>query len=165
MNPFPKFVAIAACDPRGLIGNKGKLPWYYPEDLEHFYRSTQGHVIIMGYHTFVSLPKRALADRTCIVFTKKHQVDPSMAHSVKSLAELRRYYAAHPELLEKTQFVVGGSSIFSLFFSEHLISEALITLIHKQYEGDSYFPLHYLSSWHKKTLHANQEFTIVRYTP
>jgi len=163
--PLPKFTAIAACDPQGVIGKKGKLPWHYPADLEHFYRSTHGQVMIMGYNTFVSLPKRAFANRVCIVFTKNHQIDPSAATSVSSLADLERYYTSHPDLLQKTNFVVGGSSIFSLFFAKHLIAEALITHIHGSYEGDAYFPLQYLNGWHKKNLHTNQDFTIDLYTP
>ena len=36
---------IAAHDPNLVIGNNGKLPWRYPEDLKHF-KNTLGNVIM-----------------------------------------------------------------------------------------------------------------------
>ena len=43
---------IAAHDPNLVIGNNGKLPWRYPEDLKHFKKHTLGNVIIMGRGVF-----------------------------------------------------------------------------------------------------------------
>jgi len=159
---LPKFIAIAACDPNGVIGNAGKLPWHYPEDLEHFYRSTEEAVMVMGYNTFCSLPARAFVGRTCLVLTRNHEVKNAI--SLRSLAELETYYRNHPELLEKPNFVIGGAAIFTLFFAEHLIELALITEIHKDYEGDVKFPLDSIVGWHKKTILAGKEFSIILYT-
>ncbi len=33
---FRKIIGIAACDPTGVMGKNGVLPWHYPEDLKHF---------------------------------------------------------------------------------------------------------------------------------
>jgi len=156
-----KFIAIAACDPNGVMGKEGKLPWHYPEDLDHFYRSTEGAVMVMGYKTYASLPPRAFTGRTCLVLTQNHPVKNGIA--LKSLEELKIYYEQHPELLEKPNFVVGGAAIFALFFAEGLIDKVWMTEIHKTYEGDVYFPLQAIANWRKKTLQENKDFTINLY--
>jgi dihydrofolate reductase len=42
----------------GVIGRDGALPWRLPEDLAHFREVTDGHPVIMGRATWVSLPER-----------------------------------------------------------------------------------------------------------
>ena len=64
-----KITGLMACDPDGVIGNKGALPWSYPEDLSHFQRTTHGQVMIMGQKTFESTPMELLKNRFNIVFS------------------------------------------------------------------------------------------------
>lgn len=161
---LPKFVAIAACDPLGVIGKGGRLPWHCPEDLEHFYRSTLDQVIIMGYQTFSSLPDRVFQNRHCFVFTQNHTIDKEGVVPIGHLKELEDFYSSHPTLWGKTNFVIGGSRIFELFFREHLIEVALMTHMRTLYEGDSYFPLHYIASWSEKTLCTGLNFAIHLHT-
>lgn len=47
---------IIAIDKKGVMGNKGKLPWKLPDDLKHFKEETYGSTIIMGSKTYFSLP-------------------------------------------------------------------------------------------------------------
>lgn len=161
---LPRFIAIAACDIRGVIGKNGTLPWHCPEDLQHFRKSTLGHVMIMGYKTFLSMPPRAFEGRTSFVFTKRHRIDNNVATQVNCLEELADIYSTSKHLLDKTQFVIGGETIFDLFFKHHLIGNALITHLHNSYEGDTYFPLRCLDGWVKETIQKNSEFSIVRHT-
>jgi dihydrofolate reductase len=202
-----KFTALAACDPNGVIGKNGAHPWYCPEDLRFFRKTTMGHVMIMGYKTYLTMPPRAFVGRTSFVFTKNHTVDTTLATPVASVEELMSIYASQKQLLEqqleaqtrplrdefaelsiqadeakpgsllsgetpsfqegvlqKTQFVIGGADIFELFFSHGLITSALMTLMNKSYDGDTYFPLRHLNNWSQSTLHQTSEFTIKEYT-
>lgn len=158
-----KFTAIAACDPQGVIGSGGTLPWHYPEDLKHFRSTTLGHTMVMGYKTFLSMPPQAFEGRTCFVFTKHHIVDKRLATQVSGLKELAQIYAKHPKLLEKTPFVIGGEEIFNLFFAHELVECALITHLQKSYEGDTFFPLNFIANWAKEILQSKPAFSIIKY--
>ena len=60
---------IAAVDPNGVIGINGRLPWYYPEDLQKFKSLTMGETLLMGRKTFESLPGR-LEGRKIVILTR-----------------------------------------------------------------------------------------------
>ena len=61
---------IVAHARNGAIGLDGKLPWYLPEDLKHFKRTTLGKPVIMGRKTWESLG-RPLPGRKNIVITRQ----------------------------------------------------------------------------------------------
>ena len=54
---------IVAIDKNLGIGFKNKLLKSIPEDLKRFKRLTTGSVVIMGYNTYLSLPKKPLPNR------------------------------------------------------------------------------------------------------
>ena len=43
-----KLAQIVAVARNGVIGRNNQLPWYLPEDLKYFKRTTMGKPIIMG---------------------------------------------------------------------------------------------------------------------
>ena len=61
--------AVIAIGLRGQFGLRGRLPWEgnrgreYVADVERFFELTRGHVVIMGQHTFTSVPDFAFKDR------------------------------------------------------------------------------------------------------
>ena len=141
---FPSFTALAACDPHGVMGHQGGLPWHCPEDLHHFRNTTLSHVMIMGYRTF-----RNFDGRTNILFT--------------NFEELEEQYALHKEWLDQENYVIGGAKTFTRFFEKQLIKSALITQMKKSYEGDTIFPLHFLDGWSHKLIRETAEFRLVKY--
>ena len=160
---LPRFIAIAALDSRGVIGLNGHLPWDVPEEKKHFRKSTEGHVIIMGHTTFLSMPRKTLVKRTSIVFSKRHSVDQSLALQVKSLEDLSKLYSEKPSFLKKKQFIIGGGEMFNLFFENNLIESAILTHFHTSYPGETYFPVDYLKTWPREVLSHHREFSIYRY--
>lgn len=162
---MPHFTALAACDPQGVMGRNGTLPWQCPEELRHFRQTTWDHVMIMGYKTFIAMPLTAFEGRQSFVFSKNHVVDPLVAKQVASIEELYQLYTAEPALLEKTSFVIGGSEIFELFFERGLVESALISFLKNSYEGDTFFPLHFLKGWRQEKIQEKAEFSVVRYSP
>jgi len=50
-----KIIGIVAVGKNLEIGKDGKLPWHYPADLSFFKRTTSGHVIVMGFNTWLSI--------------------------------------------------------------------------------------------------------------
>ena len=65
--------SVARPDQPSIIGRDGQLPWHLPEDLAHFRAVTRGHPVIMGRHTWESLPPRfrPLPQRRNIVLTRR----------------------------------------------------------------------------------------------
>lgn len=158
---LPRFTAIAACARNGVMGNKGKLPWHYPADLKHFRETTLNQVMVVGRKTFESMPPQLFKERTGIVLTKTHLIEATQqAHDLEAL---EKFYSQNPNLLGKTQFVIGGREIFDLFFNHELIERAIITHIHTSHEGDVNFPLEAIQGWEKKRLFDYPDFSIWEY--
>lgn len=128
---------IAAVAKGNVIGYRGRMPWRntYKEDMQHFRRITMGHPIIMGRKTWESLPVRPLEGRKNIVVST--QIKPSCegqiyyANSVLGAIAIARASDPMP-------FVIGGGSIYREALP--YVSHMYLTRIHKEYEGDTFFP-------------------------
>lgn len=157
---FEKILGIAACDPQGVIGKEGELPWHCPEEVKHFSETTSGSPMIIGYRTFTSLPVHYFKDRTTIVFT--HQKDISNGNlNIIFVSSLDDFFAI--QKVFKALYVVGGGEIYRLFLEENLISEFILTKMKNQYEGDTFFPLSLLNNWPALEIAETTTFTIHRY--
>ena len=77
---------IVARARNGVIGKDNSMPWYLPEDLKHFKRTTLGKPVIMGRKTWESLPK-ALPGRLNIVITRQPDYVAEGATVVASVEE------------------------------------------------------------------------------
>lgn len=123
---------IAAIDKNRGIGNKNNLLAHISEDLKYFKRVTDGHTIVMGYNTYMSLPIRPLPNRKNIVLTTKN-IDLPGATVIHSLDELFNEIT-----LEEEAFICGGASIYEqlLPFADKLY----ITHIFEEFEADTFFP-------------------------
>jgi len=135
----PRIYLVAAVASNGIIGANGALPWRLPEDLQHFKRVTMGHPVIMGRKTWESL-KGPLPGRDNIVVTRTAGYETPGAAVASSLEAALALCLGEP-----VAFVVGGSSLFA----ESLPSAAglVMTEIHKDYEGDTWFPPYDRSRW------------------
>lgn len=60
---------IAAMASNRIVGNKNQLPRHYSVDLQHFKKVTTGHIVVMGYNTFLSIGKQ-LPNRRNIILSK-----------------------------------------------------------------------------------------------
>jgi dihydrofolate reductase len=61
---------IVAMTPERVIGLDGRLPWHHPADLSRFKRLTLGSAVLMGRHTWESLPKKPLPGRRNLVLAR-----------------------------------------------------------------------------------------------
>jgi dihydrofolate reductase len=141
-------VAIAR---NGVIGANGTLPWRLPEDLKHFKRVTLGHPVIMGRRTWESL-KGPLPGRENIVVSRRAGFEAPGAHVASSLQAALALCHDAP-----VACVIGGSALFaeSLPIADGLI----ITEIHQDYAGDTYFPEWDRAAWRvaQKEEHTSAE--------
>jgi dihydrofolate reductase len=128
---MPRLIAIVAMSANRVIGREGKLPWYYPEDLKFFKRTTLGHPILMGRATFDSIG-RPLPGRQNIVLSRTMAPREGVT-VIRDVSELPQVCGE-----AETIFVIGGARVF-----EELLSQCdglYLTYITKNYEGDVLLP-------------------------
>jgi dihydrofolate reductase len=141
----------------GVIGQRNSLPWHLPEDLAHFKRSTLGCPVIMGRKTWDSLPARfrPLPGRLNIVVTRQHGWQAEGALVAQSIEQA---CALCPR--DSTAWVIGGAEMYALALP--LATEALVTEIDAEFEGDAYAP-HLGHAWHEITREPHQSATGLPY--
>ena len=131
---------IAAIAENFAIGNNNRLLWHIPEDMRRVKKLTTDNVIIMGKTTYFSLPKRPLPGRINLVISDNksdHFEGCLMAYSFEdTLVKMSE---------EKENFVFGGASVYKQFLP--LASRLYITLVHKKFEADAFFPAFDLAEW------------------
>lgn len=96
---------IVAATLNGEIGYKNTIPWKLPGDLGRFRRiTTAAGTVIMGRHTFESLPTRGLVGRSLIVVSRSYKArfGPSLDSSFDIRTADRLY-----EALELAQTLPG----------------------------------------------------------
>lgn len=111
---------IAALDRNNVIGQDGQLPWHLPGDLRRFRELTNGHHVIMGRLTWMSIPQPTMGDlilpgRRVIVLTgnaaRYHQYIPPYVTTMTSLTAA----LDHAKAAGDTEcFLAGGAEVYAL---------------------------------------------------
>ncbi len=122
---------IVAHARNGAIGIDGKLPWYLPEDLKHFKRTTLGKPVIMGRKTWESLG-RPLPGRKNIVITRQADYVAEGACVVPTIEAALEAVKDEP-----VAFIMGGAQIYEQTLP--LVKVAHVTIINADYDADAYF--------------------------
>ena len=128
--PLALIVAVAR---NGVIGKDGDLPWHVSEDLKHFKKTTNGHVIIMGRKTHDSIG-RALPRRRNIVVTRQPDLRFAGCETANDLEEA----IALARTTDACPFIIGGASLYEEALP--IATELHLTTIDQDVEGDTYFP-------------------------
>jgi dihydrofolate reductase len=153
---------IAAVAANNVIGKKNDLPWYLPEDLARFKELTKGHPVIMGRKTYESILKRIkkpLPGRQHFVLTRnsnEYKIDEQFLNQVTLCSSLDEAIEQAQEMDEQI-FIIGGEKLFSDAIEKCDVIE--LTEVHKDYEGDAYFPQFDKSQWNKAEVdHGDYSF-------
>lgn len=131
---------VVAYDDNRVIGYKGEIPWYLPEDLKLFKERTTGHPIIMGRKTWDSLPKKPLPKRHNIVITRQpeeYEEGPDVSF-VDSMAKAIRL--ANKRIPNREAFIIGGSQVYSVALQLGIVDKVIVSKVPGEHEGDTYFP-------------------------
>ena len=117
-----------------VIGKNNSIPWSNKQDMEHFRELTKGSPCIMGRKTWESLPRKPLPGRLNIVVSKSLPISAALGAVVlPSLQTAIEICAAYEKI-----FICGGETIYRQ--AMEVANKIELTIIHKQYEGDTYFP-------------------------
>lgn len=125
---------MAAKASNNIIGKDNTLVWHLPADLKFFKQTTKGHTLIMGRKTFESLAN-PLPHRDSWIVTRNKKYQCTGATVFHSLASALR--TAEEKGLE-TIFLLGGGEIYKQ--SMDIADRMIITEVHHEFEGDTYFP-------------------------
>ena len=125
---------IVAHARNGVIGKDNKLPWYLPEDLKNFKRTTLGKPVIMGRKTFESLPNGPLPNRKNVVLTTIPEADFINCFACDSMGEALDLCKNEDEI-----FIIGGALVYRQAI--RLADTMYITRVHAEFkDADAYFP-------------------------
>ena len=130
---------IVAVSENNAIGKDNNLLWHISEDLKHFKEITSGHSVLMGRKTFESLGKK-LPNRRNIVITRNPDYTAEGCEMASSLEDAVRLCAGEEEV-----FVIGGGEIYRQAMD--MASKLYLTVVHKVYEADTFFPVIDSSCW------------------
>jgi dihydrofolate reductase len=151
-----ELIIIAAMADNRVIGKNNALPWSLKADMEHFKKLTLGWPCVMGRKTWESLPKRPLPGRPNIVISKSLNA----VTGAKVFASLQDA-VAHCAEYEKV-FICGGASVYKDALG--LANRIELTVIHRQYEGDVFFPEIDRALWQITNTEDFDEFSFISYS-
>lgn len=138
-----------------VIGLNGSMPWYLPEDLAHFKRTTNGSPVIMGRKTWDSLPPkfRPLPGRMNVVISSDSQTRQNLKENGCSPAQsLREALSICEQFAHTDVWVIGGAQIYAQALP--LAHRLVITDIDAPFDGDAFAP-ELDASWRLSERHSH----------
>ena len=125
---------IAAIQKDRGIGYQGKLIHNIKNDMAHFVKQTEGHVVIMGRKNWESIPKkyRPLSGRKNIVVTRDPSYQAIGAQVVDNIE------AAIDQSGREQVFIIGGGELYHLALP--YATDLDLTMIDKEEPADVFFP-------------------------
>ena len=165
----PTLAAVVAIGKNRELGNKGKLVWHIPNDIQRFRDLTRGHPLILGRKTFESILSyrggTPLPDRTNIVVTR----NPDFMNDLRSRSwENVVVVSSLEEAIEKAKTAPGSDEIHigggAEIYKEALpfIDKLYLTLIDAEGEADTFFPP-YEKEFTKKVFEEEHEWNGIKY--
>ena len=139
---------IVAVAENGVIGHDGKMPWRLSKDLKRFKKITMGLPIIMGRHTWESLPG-VLPGRLNVIITRSKFDLPDGAIAVNSPEAALE---VSKETGSQRVMIIGGGEIYKAFEPHAEILH--LTKVHASPEGDTYFRLSNPDVWREENVEA-----------
>jgi dihydrofolate reductase len=131
-----------------VIGIRNDLPWYIPQDLNHFKTLTKGKPIIMGRLTYQSILDRRdgkpLPHRHHYVISRNDLGPlPDNVFACKDLQSAIN--KARADFPNDEVMIIGGASIYEQ--SVPLVDRMYLTIIDRDIEGDAFFPKFNPADW------------------
>ncbi|AEG02890.1 dihydrofolate reductase [Methylomonas methanica] len=134
-----KISLIVAMASNRVIGLNGMMPWHLSADLKRFKQITLGSPIMMGRKTFDAIG-RPLPGRENLIISRNPDYRQPGCRIFADIDGALEYAQVCPEV-----FVIGGATLY-----EALLPQAdfvYLTLIHREFAGDTYFPEIDYSAW------------------
>lgn len=131
---------ILAVDKNNGIGLNNTIPWHSAADFNHFKDETAGKIIIMGYNTWKSLPRKPLPGRLNIVllsrdYTNREDVDSNPSVLFLPEESIWQLISNNPDCV-----VIGGARLYRSAIA--FVDTVILSKIDGDYECDTHFDIH-----------------------
>lgn len=175
---------VALCEDGG-IGMSGSMPWNIKEDMKHFYNTTTKsgvNAVVMGRKTWDSLNHNPLKNRFNFVLTREIDTINTLNYNnvlaCSSIDEILNYCNLKEPGKFDNLWVIGGTQIYNAFLDYRcshvnedtciidtcIIDACIITYINKEYECDTYFPIHKIKAdWYMTEQTTLNEYATIQY--
>ena len=148
---------IVACAENRIIGRAGRLPFDIPEDKQWFHDQTANQTVVLGRICYETWPRVLQDGRQPVVITS----NPALAKPEVRVAANVPDALALAQSLPGRILVCGGQRIYEETLP--LADRILLTLVHAQVEGDTWFPewrqLPWRETWKREGSDANYRYT------
>ncbi len=122
-----------------IIGVNGELLCRVSEDMKWFKRITMAkdNIVVMGYKTWLSIPRKPLPGRYNIILTKQHKEDIEESEYVKAFTSFEEALTFVENIVYHKIFVIGGAQIFDYVLTKYRDKVDCIyeTLMDVEYDG------------------------------
>ena len=130
---------ILATNNNGGLGINNTIPWHSTADFKHFKEETTGKIVVMGYNTWKSLPRRPLPGRLNIVLLSRDYTNRDIVDSDPSvlfMSESLIFSIIHhnPDCV-----IIGGARIYKLALP--FIDTIVLSTINDDTDCDTFFNL------------------------
>lgn len=128
---------IYAESANGVVGVNNSLPWAkMVADMRRFHNLTVNNTVVMGRKTFESLPRKLKNRRNIVLSTTLDNHDYKGVTIVRSMEEVFEIYKKSQEDF----YFIGGENIWKGVFGAGCVDNVYRTIIHKDFDGDTYAP-------------------------
>ena len=130
------FSLIACIGKNRELGKNNDLIFHFKEDMRFFRETTSGHVVVMGYNTWLSLNRKALPNR------KNYVVSPfeikDLPNNIEQVFDFEAY-AKENQNTDEEIFIIGGAKTYEDFLP--YAKTLYLTEVEAEADGaDVYFP-------------------------
>jgi dihydrofolate reductase len=148
---------IVACAENRVIGRAGRLPFDIPEDKQWFHDQTANQTVVLGRICYETWPRVREDGRQPVVITS----NPALAQPGVRVAANVSDALAIAQTLPGRIMICGGQRIYEETLP--LADRILLTLVHAQVAGDTWFPewrqLPWRETWKREGSDANYRYT------
>jgi len=149
--------AILAHDEHWGIGKNNDLPWpKNSEDLKWFKKSTDGSTVVMGRHTWNSLPVKPLPNRKNVVVSGNINLKSDVVEIVRPDIYKSRM---HMMSLNEDIWIIGGAQLINS--SLDIIDELWLNNVGGNYQCDVHLPKEQINNMFTVSWTVKQSFGII----
>jgi dihydrofolate reductase len=141
-----KIIIVAKAD-NNVIGKDNALLWHLPADLKAFReRLKDCSYLITGRKSFESVAGQEVFSRNeqVIIITRQKSYQGNRAKVAHSIEEALKFAQ---EKGAKKVCILGGGEIYQQ--TMELATQLIVTEVHAEFEGDTFFPKIDKSKWHE----------------
>ena len=122
----------------GLIGDNGKMPWYFREDMKFFRETTRNKLVLCGRSTFDHIPE--LPERSIIVCTRDKDIRQKTSKRIDFVVDDIEAFFKTRKFDGIDIYIIGGAKIYQQVapYADELIVTSVRPPRGMHFEGDSF---------------------------